>query len=197
MDSSKSNILKNIAAIAIATAIILTITILFVKMFVGDHSYKTTDEKVSSVDVLSCIANTKVDSFLKTNLAEDVNHKITITFNNESPSEISYNISATYSNESSFDEEGRIWVTDYGLYMDNHSLADDSIRNTFSSTSNKAWANFYTNFSNINAVTAKIFLLNEDNYLAARDYDMTKLAQYYEGLGFNCDNNNNKEVNEN
>ena len=58
-------------------------------------------------------------------------------------------------------------------------------------------ANFYTNMSSVNAVTARIFLLSEDNYLAVHDYDMPKLIQYYENLGFNCDDINNKEENEN
>lgn len=198
MSSSKSNKLLIVATIAISIAVILILIILFLNKFMGSSSYKSTDESNSSVDVLSCTTNSKIESFFNTNLADEVNHKITVVFGDEHPADISYNLSAVYYNKDSFDREGRIWVTDYGLYMNENNLADDSIKNTLSSTDNKAWANFYTSFSNINAVTAKIFLLSEDNYLAMRDYDMSRLKQYYEDLGFNCDNINNKEeVNEN
>ena len=108
MSSLESNKMKTVAAITITIAVILMFAVLFVKMFIGDSSYKTTDEKSSSVEVLSCTSNVKVNSFFDTNLADKVNHKIKVTFNNSVPAEISYNLLAEYSNKESFDKEGRV-----------------------------------------------------------------------------------------
>lgn len=194
MSSSKSKSLKIVATITFLAAIVL-IAILIAKMFEGDSSYTSTGENVTSVDVLSCAANTKIKSFLNTELANKVEHKILVTFNNERPDEISYNISATYTDKTSYEKEGRIWATDYGIYMGGNNLKEDSIKNTFSTDDgNKAWANFYAKVSDINAVTGKIFLLSDDNYTVVRSYDMDKLAKYYNSLGFNCEENNNKET---
>ena len=160
-------------------------------MFEGNSSYTSTGENVTSVDVLSCTTNTKVKALLNTELADKVEHKISVTFNNKHPDEISYSISATYTDKTSYDGEGRIWVTNYGLYMGSNNLKEDSIKNTFSTDgSSKAWANFYAKVSDINTVTEKIFLLSDDSYIAVRSYDMKKLAEYYNSLGFNCEINN-------
>lgn len=194
MSSSKSKNLKVATTIIILVAVVLVI-VFIAKMFEGNSSYISTGEQVSSVDVLNCSTNIKIKSFLDTELADKVEHKILVTFNNERPDEISYNISATYADKASYDNEGRIWVTDYGLYMNHNNLDENSIKNTFSTVDdNKAWANFYTKVSDINAVTGKIFLLSDDNYAAVRSYDMKKLAKYYNSLGFNCKEINNKET---
>ena len=194
MSSSKSKNLKIVTTIVILVAVVLII-MLIVKMFEGNSSYTSTGEQVSSVDVLDCTTNAKVKSFLNTELADKVEHKILVTFNDERPDEISYNISATYADKASYDQEGRVWVTDYGLYMGHNGLKEDSIKNTFSTKDdNEAWANFYIKVSDINAVTGKIFLLSDDNYAAMHSYNMNKLAKYYNGLGFNCKETNNKET---
>ncbi|MBR2795861.1 hypothetical protein IKE13_02330 [Candidatus Saccharibacteria bacterium] len=197
MSSSKSNKMESVATITVIIVVVLLIAALFVKMSVGSSSYKSTDEEVSSVDILNCRSNTKIEAFFNTVLADAVEHKITITFNDERPDEISYSVSATYPSKESFDNEGRIWVTDYGLYMGDNNLKEGSINNTFSSSENKVRANFYTRISDINIATAKIFLLNKDNYSAVRGYNMAKFERYYDNLGFNCEKIINKETNEN
>lgn len=193
MTSSKSKNLKITATIISFIAIVL-IVILITRMFEGNSSYTTTGEDIASVGVLSCTANTKVESFLDTELANGVEHKIIVTFGDGRPDEISYGISAMYADKAAYDDEGRIWVTDYGLYMAQNNLRDDSIKNTFLADDDRVHANFYTKVSDINMVTGKIFLLNDGNYAAIRNYDMRELAKYYSSLGFNCEEINNKET---
>lgn len=187
MSSTRSSKTKNIATMFIFVAFVLFLLALGIFWLTETRSNKTTDIKASSVDVLDCVSDQQIESFLGTALADQVEHKVKITFSNEKPYEITYSLSAIYADEQSLEEEGRNWVTDYGLYMGEHHFDSDYIDNVFSFVDKKSLANFYTVFSNVNAITAKIFFLNEGNYLAVRNYDFEKMTRYYEELGFNCE----------
>ena len=172
MSSTRLNKTKNIATMFIFVAFVLCLLALGIFWLTETRSNKTTDIKASSVDVLNCVSDQQIESFLGTVLADQVEHKVKITLSNEKPYEITYSLSAIYADEQSLEKEGRNWVTDYGLYMGENHFDSDYIDNVFSF---------------VDAITAKIFFLNEGNYLAVRNYDFEKMTRYYEELGFNCE----------
>ncbi len=191
MSDSKSNWQKhkNSVIVCFFITIIAFVSCLF---FIGEETY-TESKQVYSIEVLQCLSSNPINSFFGYSDSVNSKHEIKITYRQDEPDKISYSYNNILSSEEDAQHVDAVLHAKYNNYMGEHKLNLSTLGPIFMVVENKFKINFYTKFSNINAINGVVFFLSPEEVVNVANNSIGKTKELYTSKNFVCSIINNNE----
>lgn len=178
---------KAIGSILIIAALILVV-LFIVTNKKETHFFKEKGD--STIVLLNCVASDPVDPFFVSADANENSHEIKATFKSGELDKISYNYYGSYNSESLADNAHSVLHAHYNNYMGANRLDHEILYPTFEYDGKNVKISLYSSRENtLNQITAKIFLLNSEEYEKIDKYTDEDLKKIYVDKGFVCNIN--------
>lgn len=179
-NQANKNITTKVLYVIVFILAILTLFIIYVLSDTKTEITKEENNENFSISSLTCFTEKPAESFLNLEDASNTKQKYVITFYDNRINNIMYTSDIDYQNEElSRIKEAELY-TEYEKYMHEHGLDIEQLSYSFIKANSTVKAKLYIEKKNLTPITAKLFLLDSDNYTPET------IQPIYEHKGFIC-----------
>ncbi|MBR0372846.1 hypothetical protein IJH72_02830 [Candidatus Saccharibacteria bacterium] len=174
---------------------IAVVTVILCLLFSGKET-RTSSNNIYSTKILYCVNNNPEDSFFTDSNAINNKHEIKVTYKDDKPDKVSYTYTGKFNTSTKADNSNATLHAKYNKYMAEYDLSPTILSPTFSVVESKLKINLFTDISNINNKTGKLFFLNLDEISSLTSESADKLKDIYSDKNFSCEINNSQKEEE-
>lgn len=175
-----------IVAIGLLMGIIILIGVAVWLLTNRNETYTTSTSDESNYSALECTSSHPDDPFFVSETAQRYTHSLKALFTDDTLNEMSYRYEGTYdSNEGA--KHAEAWMHgDYNQYMVAGGLNEESLNPVFSIDKSKVIISLYAEKKKINNTVARLFFINDEEYVKIGKYTPDNYRKMYEARGFTC-----------
>lgn len=152
-----------------------------------NERHVSSDKEINKSQSLNCISGSHNGLFFESDMVISVKHNIKILFRNNSPNSISYIFDASYPTEQQAKTGEAILHVYYSKYMIDNGSNGEVLNPVFSVNGTEINFLLHSEWNKLDSVSAKVFLIDRNDFEQADKYDINDFAHLYENKGFICE----------
>lgn len=178
---------KKIFTCIVILLLVILIILILIWLLKGKETQISEDDEGSDWESLVCTTGENDEAYFKNSVANGEEHKIKLIFIDDKLSRIFYSYTGEYNSVRTAQTVIDSMHADYNIYMGDNKMTLDLLSPTFSAIDKTVRIDLYGWVSDVNAVTAKLFFFDRENYEAVKNYSEDRLEAFYENKGFSCE----------